>query len=106
MTLPHRATLLNIVHPKQRLTLRISRKPGQIIFFFQSAHLLKKAAPEIVKTSAEGTPSKEGSMVNGHQDDASSVKSRDEEKSRDSVSQPTQPGENECGGENLFVSYN
>ena len=83
----------------------ISRKPRQIIFF-QSAHLLKKAAPEIVKTSAEGTPSKEGSMVNGHQDDASSVKSRDEEKSRDSVPQPTQPGENESGGENLFVSYN
>ena len=49
-------------------------------FPFQSAHLVKKAAPEIVKTSAEGTPSKDVTLVNGHPDDASSVRSRDTEK--------------------------
>ncbi|KAL5248280.1 hypothetical protein ACHWQZ_G017457 [Mnemiopsis leidyi] len=47
---------------------------------YNSAHLLKKSAPEIVKTSAEGTVSKEATTVNGHPDDSSSVQSREVDK--------------------------
>ena len=49
------------------------------LYLFQSAHLLKKSAPEIVKTSAEGTVSKEVTTVNGHPDDSSSIQSREVE---------------------------
>lgn len=53
---------------------------------------MKKSAPDIIKTSAEGTPSKETTMVNGHPDDSSSVKSRDTEE----VShEPERPNDND-----------
>ena len=69
---------------------------------FQSAHLLKKSAPEIVKTSAEGTVSKEVTTVNGHPDDSSSVQSREVDDTastpkNDSGSQDRTSNDNDSG---------
>ena len=65
---------------------------------FQSAHLLKKSGPEIVKTSAEET--KDSNLVNGNHRDDVSVKSTDTG-ATESREVGSEAGESKCDKEEI-----